>query len=72
MPPDNLLPIHCLHKHLHGIYEAETFHNPPIHRKKKSSLGQYLSMLCFYKYMKTRKFLWTQYFDRKCACNPTV
>jgi hypothetical protein len=29
-------------------------------------------MLCFYKTVRTRNFLLTQHFDRKCACNPTV
>ena len=37
-----------------------------------SSVDQHVSMLCFYKNIRTSNFLGAKHFERRCICNPTV
>ena len=52
---------HCTH-----FYRREE-------KPDRSLTDQHLYMLCFYENLRRKNFfLWTQHFDRRCVCNPTV
>jgi len=59
-------------------HETAIYLNPPIHsftgdRKNMTSLIDHnLSMLCFCENIRRSNLLWTQHFDRRRVCNPTV
>jgi len=51
-----------------------TQHHPILQEREKVDIlnGLILSTSFFYKNIQRSNCLWTQHFDRRCVCNPTI